>query len=385
MVRSIIHLDMDAFFASIEQLDHPSYRDKPVIVGGLPNERGVVSTCSYEARKFGVHSAMSLTEAYRRCPQGIFVRGRMTRYTEISDLVFSIASDYTPQIEIVSVDECFMDVGNSKGLFGSGEQIATIIQQRVKNELGLSCSLGVSHNKFLSKLGSDLRKPGGLVVISEQDVFTILSPLPVEKIWGVGPKTATLLRKLGLDKIGDLHNADPNMLERALGKHGRKLWLLAQGLDDRIVHQSLGVKSVGHEHTYDIDVGDIEVVKGSLLYLSAKVGRRLRKKNLCGKTVTLKLRYLDFSTFTRQCTLPEATDLDHTIFYAAISLLDSLFNGNPVRLVGVSVNQLAPTEECAKQLSLFDVSSNKARALSRTMDKIKEKHGEKSITYARKN
>jgi DNA polymerase-4 len=382
-VSFVLHLDMDAFFAAVEQLDFPKLRGKPVIVGGAPNERGVVSTCSYEARKFGVRSAMSLTEAYRRCPQGIFVPGRMSRYRGISAQVMAIMATYSPQLEPVSIDEAFLDVTHSQNLFGPAEAIARTIQLRVKNELGLSCSLGVAPNKFLAKVASDLKKPGGLVIVAPGTERAFLAPLPIERIWGVGPKTAEQLHKQGLKTIGDIQNADPRLLARRLGVHGHDLYRLACGEDDRPVARYDDTKSVGHEHTFDIDTADIEAVKATLLALAAKVGRRLRKKKLRGKVVQLKLRYLDFTTITRQCALSAHTDLDHDIYRAAVKLLDHHFDGRPVRLIGVSVSQLCGEGEAAAQLSLFDAPPAKAQKLAQVMDAIKEKHGEKSITYAK--
>lgn len=380
---SIIHLDMDAFFAAVEQLDFPELRGKPVIVGGAPNERGVVSTCSYEARKFGVRSAMSLTEAYRRCPQGIFVRGRGSRYRAVSVEVMQIMATYSPLLEPVSIDEAFLDVTHSQNLFGPAETIARTIQTRVRDELGLSCSLGVAPNKLLAKVASDLKKPGGLVVVAPGSGRAFLAPLPIERIWGVGPKTAEQLHKQGFKTIGDIQNSDPNLLARRLGVHGYDLYRLASGEDDRPVASRDDTKSVGHEHTFDLDTTDLEAVKATLLALVAKVGRRLRKKKLRGKVVQLKLRYLDFITMTRQCALAAHTDLDHDIYRAAVRLLDKHFDGRPVRLIGVSLSQLCGEGEAAAQLCLFDAPPERAQKLARVMDAIKEKHGEKSITYAK--
>ncbi len=381
--RFIIHLDMDAFFASVEQLDFPELRGKPVIVGGAPNERGVVSTCSYEARKFGVRSAMSLTEAYRRCPQGVFVRGRGSRYRTVSTQVMDIMAAYSPLLEPVSIDEAFLDVTHSQNLFGEARVIARTIQVRVRDELGLSCSLGVAPNKFLAKLASDLKKPGGLVVIEQATARETIAPLPLERIWGVGPKTAEQLRRQGFATIGDIQKCDPRLLARRLGVHGHDLYRLACGEDDRPVANRDDTKSVGHEHTFDLDTADLEAVKSTLLSLVAKVGRRLRKKRLRGKVVQLKLRYLDFSTLTRQCALNAHTDLDHDIYHAAVKLLGDNFDGRPIRLIGVSVSQLCGQGEAAAQLSLFDVPPEKAQKLAQVMDAIKERHGEKSITYAK--
>jgi len=380
-MRQIIHLDMDAFFASVEQLDFPHLRGKPVIVGGAPNERGVVSTCSYEARKFGVHSAMSLSEAYRRCPHGIFVRGRGRRYREVSQQVFAIMADFSPLFEPVSIDEAFLDVTHSQNLFGTAPHMARTIQERVRTELHLSCSLGVATNKFLAKLASDLKKPGGLVVIPEQHAKDLLAPLPVGKIWGVGEKTAAQLHKLGLKTIGDIKKCDASSLERRLGSNGRHIWHLARGEDDRAVERYDAVKSVGHEHTFDIDVADVDALRASLLSLAAKVGRRLRKQGLRARVVHLKLRYLDFTTYSRQTTLSLATDIDSELFAVAQRLFDANFAGRPVRLIGVSAHQLVGEGRREEQLNIFAPHSEKSRQVAAVMDKIKDRHGEKSITY----
>jgi len=383
MERVIIHLDMDAFFASVEQLDNPELRGKPVIVGGSPDGRGVVSTCSYEARKYGIRSAMPLSEAVRRCPQGIFVRGHMTRYSEVSRQVFAIMASYSPLIARVSVDEAFLDVTHSQKLFGPGVEIARTIQRRVARELSLPASVGVAPNKFLAKVASDLKKPKGFVVVNACNAAEFLAPLAVERIWGVGQKTAQSLHKLGLMTIGDIQKTSPTTLERSLGVYGKHLWALACGLDDRPVEEEEGVKSVGHEHTFDFDIADVEVLKSTLLHLCAKVGRRLRKKELRCKTVTLKLRFMDFSTFTRQCPLDKATDLDHDLYHAGVKLLDKLYNGTPVRLIGISASHLLGSGDCLEQLSLLDKSPERAKTLANTLDTIKTKHGDNIITYAK--
>lgn len=383
MSRVIIHLDMDAFFAAIEQLDFPELRGKAVIVGGSPDARGVVSTCSYEARRFGVHSAMPLGEAYRRCPHGIFVPGRMTRYSEVSRQVFAVMSDFSPLMERVSVDEAFLDVTASQPLFGDGETIARRIQQRVWDELGLGASLGVAPNKFVAKVASDLRKPRGLVVVNPGEAAGFLAPLPVEKIWGVGERTAASLHKLGIRTIRQLQQTSPQLLQQVLGVYGQRLWELARGIDERPVEETDEVKSVGNEHTFDHDISDPEVLKSTLLHLASKVGRRLRRKGFKGRTITLKLRYLDFTTFTRQAACRDFTDFDQDIYRVATALFDRLFDGRPVRLLGISVSQLAGMGEGAVQMDIFAPSTDRARALTEAMDGIRNRHGEKSITYGK--
>lgn len=385
MSRVIIHLDMDAFFAAVEQLDNPELRGKPLVVGGSPDDRGVVATCSYEARRFGVRSAMPLSEARRRCPDCIFVRGRMSRYSEISRAVFSIMSGYSPQMERVSIDEAFLDVTKSEPLFGPGEEIARVIQRRIAEELGLSASVGVAPNKFIAKVASDLRKPGGLVVVPPDQMASFLAPLGIERIWGVGPKTAETLHALGLHTIGDVQTCTPELLKGRLGVYGERLHELSLGLDERPVEEHDDVKSVGHEHTFDQDVTNIEVLRGTLLRLSGKVGRRMRRAQLRGRTVTLKLRYMDFSTFTRQSPLPAVTDVDLDIYHAGDKLLTRLFDGKPVRLIGVSVSHLVPRGENTEQMDLFAPDTGKSRRLMETMDRIRTRHGEKSIAYAKES
>jgi DNA polymerase-4 len=376
---------MDAFFAAVEQLDNPELRGKPIIVGGSPDNRGVVATCSYEARRFGVRSAMPLSEAKRRCPDCVFVRGRMSRYSEISRSVFAIMADYSPQMERVSIDEAFLDVTKSEPLFGPGAQIGRTIQQRITDELGLSASVGVAPNKFVAKVASDLRKPQGLVVVPPEQVVSFLAPLGIERIWGVGPRAAQILHSLGLYTIGDVQKCRVEILSDRLGVYGQRLHELSHGLDERPVAEQDDVKSVGHEHTFDSDVSNIEVLRGVLLHLASKVGRRLRKGQVKGKTITLKLRYMDFSTFTRQSPLPGATDLDLDIYHAADKLLVRLFDGRPVRLIGVSVSNLAPEGENAEQLDLFHPDTGKSRRLIETMDRIRNKHGDGIISYAKES
>lgn len=385
MHRVIIHLDMDAFFAAVEQLDNPELRGKPLVVGGAPDERGVVATCSYEARRFGVRSAMPLSEARRRCPHCIFVRGRMSRYSEVSRAVFSIMSDYSPEMERVSIDEAFLDVTKSEPLFGAGEAIARKIQRRIAEELGLSASVGVAPSKFVAKVASDLRKPHGLVVVAPGDVVSFLAPLGIERIWGVGPKTAEALHAMGLRVIGDVQQCGAKLLSERLGVYGERLRELSLGVDERPVAEHDDVKSVGHEHTFDQDVANIEMLRGTLLRLCGKVGRRMRRGEVKGRTVTLKLRYMDFATYTRQIPLSSATDLDLDIYHAGDKLLTRLFDGKPVRLIGVSVSHLVPRGDNIEQMDLFAPDSGKSRLLIETMDRIKSKHGEKSIAYAKES
>lgn len=381
--RRIIHLDMDAFYAAVEQLDNPAYRGKPVIVGGSPHARGVVSTCSYEARKFGVRSGMPLREAGRRCPHGIFVPGRMQRYREVSVAIMKILREYTPLVEPLSCDEAFLDVTGSEPLFGPAETIARQIVDRIAAELQLSASVGVAPNKFLAKLASDLKKPRGFVVIREEEVASFLAPLPIARIWGVGPKTTAQLRKMGLKTIGDLQALPLTVLRDHLGELGIHLYRLARGIDDRPVEPVATVKSIGHETTFQEDTADREFLEGTLWRLCEKVARRLRRKGLVGKVITLKLRDQDFQTITRRSTLYQATDFEEVIFATARQLAEeNVWGGKPLRLIGVSVSGLETCENT--QTPLFTAAADPdLRALHQTLDRIRERFGETAIIRAR--
>lgn len=383
MERRIIHLDMDAFFASVEQRDHPAYRGKPVIVGGAPRSRGVVSTCSYEARRYGVHSAMPLLEASKRCPHGIFLPVRMRRYQEVSSSIMSILREYTPLVEPLSLDEAFMDVTGSERLFGPAERIAREMVDRIDRELGLSASVGVAHNKFLAKLASDLKKPKGFTVIPTEGVASLLAPLPVSKLWGVGPKTEELLLRLGIQTIGDLQGSSPAVLQDRLGETGIHLYRLAFGLDDRPVISEEEAKSVGHEVTFEVDSNDREFLKGVLLELCIKVARRLRKMKLVGRTISIKLRDSGFTTITRQRRLARATDFEEIIFKEALYLAQKAnWTARPLRLVGVSVSGLEGNESA--QLSLFqEEKKEELQRLHQTVDLIKDRFGEEAIIRGR--
>jgi len=302
MGRIILHIDMDAFFAAIEELDHPDYRGKPLVVGADPNGgkgRGVVSTCNYEARKYGIHSAMPISQAYKRCPFATYVRPRMERYVEMSRRLFSLLTEFTPRVEPISVDEAFLDISGCIRLFGEPIEIGRKIKRRIFDELHLTASVGIAPNKFIAKIASDLEKPDGLVIVEPGEMLDFLHPLPISKMWGVGKKTEVRLKALGVHTIGDLAKMPQAMAVKKLGKAGLHFWLLANGMDDRNVEPDQTVKSVSLENTFQHDVDDEHTIEASILAMADNLSRILRTKNLKGKTVTLKIRLQDFSTFTR--------------------------------------------------------------------------------------
>jgi DNA polymerase-4 len=377
--RAIIHLDMDAFYAAVEVLDDPELKGKPVIVGGS-KERGVVSSASYEARKFGVHSAQPIATAARLCPQGVFLPVRMWRYQEISQQIFQIFQRFSPLVEPLSLDEAFLDVTGSTRLFGTPEEIATKIKEQVVEETGLTVSAGVAPSKFVAKIASDMQKPDGLTIVPEGKVEEFLEPLPIEKLWGVGKATRKILAHLGVRTIGDLGLLSSKLLVRKLGKQGLHLYLLAKGVDEREVEPEREVKSVGHEDTYPIDISDVEEARKQLLSLATRVAKRLRGYGLVGKTVTLKVKYYDFVQITRSITLGEPTDDNRKIFQTCCDLLEKTEVGRrPVRLLGISLSQLSDSDE-TKQLALFAVEEpDRSRRLNKALDTISEKFGDKAI------
>lgn len=383
MDRKIMHIDMDAFFAAVEQLDNPSYRDKPVIVGANPRGRGVVSTCSYEARKFGIHSAMPIKEAYQRCPQGIFILPRGDRYAQVSREIMNVLGEYTSLVEPLSLDEAFLDLTGSELLFGPAVEIARQIVARIENEIGLPASVGIAPNKFLAKLASDLEKPKGFVIVTRDNALQVLENLPVSRIWGVGPKTDAQLNEIGIKTIGMLRRVAPAILIAKFGEAGEHLFRLARGIDDRPVATGEESKSVGHEFTFQTDVDDREFLKGVLLWLTDQVARRLRRYRLKGRTITVKMRDQNFKTITRRTTLSEATDFEETIYREALHLAEQAqWGSRKVRLIGVSVSGFGQNEPV--QLDLFNTPEPEADRdldkLHQTVDRLRERFGEEIIT-----
>ena len=383
--RTILHCDLDAFYASVEQRDHPEYRGKPVIVGGGPNERGVVSAASYEARTFGVHSAMPLVQAGKLCPNGIFVPGNSAAYEEASDAVMALFAERTPLVEPISLDEAFLDVTGTAHLFGGAEQCGRGLKRDVREKVGLVLSVGLASNKLCAKVASDLRKPDGFVIVPRGEEAAFLAPLPLKRLWGVGPKTQQVLEDLGMRTIGDLARADPALLEARLGEHGATIQQRARGNDDdrEVVAEPGDPKSIGHAHTFDRDTLDRAQLENTLLRLSEGVGRRLRKHELRGRTVTLQLRVAPFETRTRQRTLTEPTADDLRIYETARSLLREALAADrdagrvsPVRLVGVTASGLVGGE----QLDLF--TGARVSRLNAALDAVRSRFGDDALDRA---
>jgi len=351
--RVIGHLDMDAFFASVEQLDCPAYRGQPVIVGGL-GPRGVVSTASYEARRFGVGSAMPMAKARVLCPGGIYLEPRFERYREVSEIVHDLLRTYTPLVEALSLDEAFFDLSERAGTFGEGERLLAEVKGRVREATGLSCSAGLAPNRFLAKLASEVKKPDGLFVLRSEAVQAFLDPLPVGRIWGVGPATERRLLGLGLLTVADLRCAPLDLLVREFGAAGRSLGRLARGEDPTPVVPTREARSISREETLPEDLYDPAVVEARLRALAREVACALREEGLLGKTVRVKVRFPDFQTITRQKSLGAPTDSPQLIEAFALELLRRRVSlgGRGVRLIGVGVDRLFPV--AGRQLSLFD-------------------------------
>jgi DNA polymerase-4 len=378
-------MDLDAFYASVEQLDDPRLRGKPVIVGGN-SRRGVVCAASYEARKFGVRSAMPSARVARLCPQGIFLPPRFERYGELSQQVMAIFARFTPLVEPLSLDEAFLDVTESRSLHGSGRQIAEKIRAQVRGETGLVVSAGIAEVKFAAKIATDLGKPDGLVEVPLGRVKEFLAPLAVGKLWGVGKVTEEALGRLGCSTIGDVARLPASTLVAAFGAHGAHLKSLALGEDPRTVVPDESARSVGAEETFDEDIAGREAILPHLLEQSGRVARRMRRHGLMGRTVTVKLKYADFSLVTRRCTLPCPTDDQRAIFEAALSQLERADVLRPIRLTGVSVSGFFGAQSEPAQLGLFDarkpVPSGKRQALNAALDAIADRFGEDAVKPA---
>lgn len=377
--RWILHIDMDAFFAAVEQRDHEAYRGRPLIVGGM-GPRGVVSTASYEARAFGVHSAMPMAEARRRCPDAIFLPGDFPRYRAVSKEIFQILSRFSPLIEPLSIDEGFLDLTGMEGLMPNGlRSYGQALKDAIRGETGLIASVGIAPNKFLAKLASDLEKPDGLTIIRKEDIPRLVWPLPAKRIWGVGEKTNGRLAVFGYRTIGEIARADLKKLTREVGERlARHLHDLANGRDDRPVEPVRKVQSIGREITFPKDLRSPQEAKEALLKLAGEVGWRLRRAGQRAHTVQLKLRLGDFSTFTRQRTFDVPLCYDEDLYEAACALFDAMKRPpGGIRLLGISGSGF----DEAGELSLFDDSQKKER-LYTAIDTLRQRYGENVLTRA---
>ncbi|WP_420463979.1 DNA polymerase IV [Candidatus Palauibacter sp.] len=393
--RTVLHVDMDAFYAAVEIREDPSLRGKPVVIGSDPRNgrgRGVVSTANYEARRYGVHSALPISQAWRRCPGAVYIRPRIGFYAEISARIFDIFRSFTDQVETLSLDEAFLDVTASRRLFGDGPEIAARVKRRIAREERLTASVGVAASKYVAKVASDLEKPDGLVVVPAGTEREFLAPLEVSRLWGAGPKIQARLAGLGLETIGKVARLDPTAIERSLGPRlGRRLHDLANGRDARRVNPAAGRKSLGKEITFPEDVSDRDRVENTLLGLCEGVARGLRRHGIAGRTVLLKLRWDGFETHTRQRTLERPADTTEAIWPVARSLFrDADDPRRQVRLIGVSLSGF--DQPAAEQLALLDEEGGAPaapaggerpeRRLAETMDTLTERFGRDALKRA---
>jgi DNA polymerase-4 len=384
--RTILHVDMDAFYASVEMLDDPAIRELPVVVGGL-GPRGVVATANYAARLFGVHSALPMSAARRLCPQAKFIRPRMSRYREISESIFEIFRGVTPLVQGLSLDEAFLDVSGSLKLFGTAKQIAWQVKNEIQQSLGLTASVGVAHNKFLAKLASDLKKPDGLVCVPKDSVHQFLDPMPIRRLWGIGPRTAPKLKAVGILTFGQLRRTDSTILRSALGNRSEHFRLLASGDDERDVIPSSPDKSISHEITFDQDLSDPTELLAELQAMAEAVARRLRKKQLIARTVSIKIRNTAFKTVTRSSSMRAGSNSTMTLYRMARAMFITWrkMNGNtPVRLLGVGVSGLEHRFGDPHQVGVGpgnQIDSRGEQTLDEVFDTINHRYGDAKIVH----
>jgi DNA polymerase-4 len=379
----ILHCDMDAFYASVEERERPELVGKPVIVGGTPEKRGVVSAANYVARKYGVHSAMPAATARRLCPHGVYLPPRISYYAEVSRQIREIFERFTPLVEPLSLDEAFLDVDGSEGLFGSAAEIGQKIKQTVHQETRLVVSVGVAPNKFLAKIASDFKKPDGFFVVEPGEVQAFLDPLPVERLWGVGKQSSKVFQQLGIRTIGQLRQWPIETLTSRFGSQGEHLWQLAHGIDDEPVVPEREAKSISHETTFEQDIDDLDVLRAWLVDLTEQVGWRLRRHGLKSRVVHLKVRFADFSLITRSQTLPEPTDITHELWQTADDMLCQRLPTDhlPVRLIGMGVSGF--DNPGLVQGLLFDQDERKKQSdLDVATDQIREKFGTGALRRA---
>ncbi|TWU15713.1 DNA polymerase IV [Allorhodopirellula heiligendammensis] len=381
----ILHVDMDAFYASVEERERPELVGRPLVVGGTPEGRGVVAAANYEARKFGVHSAMPMATALRLCPNVVVLPVRMSDYAEVSRQIRDIFFRYTPLVEPLSLDEAFLDVSGCESLFGTASKIARLIKDKIMEETSLVASVGVAPNKFLAKIASDVRKPDGLVVVPPDAVQSFLDPLPVGRIWGVGKITGGVFERLGIQTIEQLRQRSVETLRTDFGTQGEHFWKLARGIDDRTVVPDREAKSISHETTFATDIADRDLTRAWLLDLTEQIMRRLRRKNEKARTVHLKIRFADFRTITRSRTLSSSTDVTVEVWQVAKALHDAALSGNhsSIRLIGVGVSNFSGDQPV--QQPLFDADPEgqehaKQRKLDAVSDAVRDKFGSASLS-----
>jgi len=380
--RTIMHVDLDAFFVSVEQVFNPELKGKPVVVGGRPGGRGVVAAASYEARAFGLHSGMPLKTASRLCPEAIFIEGGFPKYREASQKFMAVLADFTPFLEPMGLDEAYLDVTGFESIHGSIRQMAVSIKQRVRDELGLCASVGIASGKVVAKVASDLSKPDGLLEVSGGEENSFLAPLAIDRLPGVGKKTQEVLRRLGVATIGEISALPLNTLKSYFGASGEVMYRFARGIDDRKVEPPGEAKSISRETTFGEDTRDRIILKATLRYLSEKVGADLRRRRKKAGCVTLKLRYADFTTITRSHTLPQTADSDQELFRSGENLMDRALAAEKraIRLIGIGVSNLA---ESGRQLAMLDSSARRREQLDGVIDRIRDKYGFSAIQTGR--
>jgi DNA polymerase-4 len=377
-----MHIDLDAFFVSVEQRENPELKGKPVVVGGRPHGRGVVASASYEARAFGLHAGMPLVTASRLCPQAIFIEGSFPKYRDASERFMTIVADFSPYVEPLGLDEAYLDVTGFESIYGSIHQMAIKIKQRIKEELGLCASVGIASGKVVAKVASELSKPDGLLEIAAGNERAFLAPLPVAKLPGIGRKTELILSGLGINTIEKLSIMSLGALKSHFGAFGEVLHRFARGVDDREVEPPAATKSISRETTFGKDSRDHSRLKATLHYLGERVGAELRQRGKQARCIILKLRYADFTTITRRHTLSQTTDSDQTIFDTGVKLLDKALSQErqPVRLIGIGVSNLV---ESGRQLDMLDSSARRQEELNRAIDRIRNKYGFTAIQTGR--
>jgi DNA polymerase-4 len=386
--RRIMHIDMDAYFASLEQAKNPLLANRPVVVGSSPGQRGVVSTASYEARVYGIRSGMSSTQAGRLCPDAVFIGVDAGHYTSTSSGLLQIFEFYSPRVEVVSIDEAFIDITGCSHLFGGEELLATHLKRSIKDQLSLTCSIGIAPSKIMAKLASTVFKPDGLTILTREDIPAIVYPLPVGKLWGVGPVTVKALNAMGIKSIGQLASTDIPDLRRCFGKYGEMLGRLARGEGNSEIQpfdQQPDEKSVGHERTFARDIGNMDYLKATLNYLADLVGRRLRRLDFAGRTITLKYRFADFETHSRRTTIDAHTNDTTRIYSVACTLMkQALPPGRKVRLLGISLSHLTHPGRTHDQLDMFSRRPplKTTRKIDDLVDTIRNRFGERAIYSA---